>query len=71
MQEANKLKGNGVQLFIVAVGRRLNLPNLQKIASGEKKVFYYQNFDTLKTVTQDIAVRSCKGVYNHFIMVSS
>lgn len=67
LDTADQLKSNGVDVFVVGIGRNVELSDLQEISSGPKKVFLSKSFKDLKNVHKEIAIRSCKGIYTRYI----
>lgn len=65
---SNKLKANGVDVFVVGVGDDVELNQIKKISSGADKMFQSENFDDLRKVVKEIATRLCKGITTRSVM---
>lgn len=60
-QEAMRTKARKIQIIVVAIGSRLDLKNLQKLATGEDSVIQVNSYDDLSKSREDIFSVICRG----------
>ena len=64
-QEANKLKMNGVNMFTIGVGPRVDHSELIGMASGERNYLRVDSVDQLNVrgLLDNVIGKLCKGMY--------
>ena len=55
------LKGDEVEIFVVAVGDDVKINQFKQMASGNGAVYNPMGFNDLRTLPREVALRSCKG----------
>lgn len=63
-EEAALLRSQGVRIFLIGVGRRLNKEGLSLIASlpSDEHVFQVSSFTTLSQILSVVQNRTCAGI---------
>ena len=65
---AGLLKGAGVRLIAIGVGRRVNEEELKMIASSDEDVIITDDFDSLLAEVEPLTRTACEGIEGAFVV---
>ena len=69
-QASQPLKDKGVDVWTIGIGKRVNITELQIIASDPKKVIVVSSFKELKPIIEELQRKACEGMYVHVYVVN-
>lgn len=55
------LKDKGVDVWAIGIGKRVNVSELQVVASDPKKIILLSSFKEMKPIIEELKRKACKG----------
>lgn len=55
------LKDKGVDVWAIGIGKRLNISELQVVASDPKKIILVSSFKEMKPIIEELKRKACEG----------
>lgn len=55
------LKDKGVDVWAIGIGKRVNVSELQVVASDPKKIILLSSFKEMKSIIEELKRKACKG----------